>query len=305
MAKIEKNQSCSKNLLLNSNFLLLIYLGLHLYKMQPKNMENFKDKVVVITGVGSGIGRALALEFHKLGAKLAINDFNESSLRETVEMVGGAAVFFQSFDVSNKTAFYQFAENTIAHYGQVDIVINNAGVAISKLSAAETSIEDYEWIFGINLWGMMYGSLAFLPHLRKQKEASIVNLSSIFGIHGVPYQAAYCTTKFGIRGFNEALALEERMNKTSVTVTSVHPGGIKTNIARNSRYAGSDENLIQKFEKSFITSPEKAAKEIINAIKRKKQRVLVGPDAKILYFLNRLSPRLMAWGLLQFTKSVK
>jgi short-subunit dehydrogenase len=152
---------------------------------------------------------------------------------------------------------------------------------------------------------MMYGSLAFLPHLRKQKEASLVNLSSIFGIHGVPYQAAYCTTKFGIRGFNEALALEERMNKTSVTVTSVHPGGIKTNIARHSRYGDTDESTIQKFEKSFITSPEKAAKEIIHAIKCKKQRVLVGPDAKLLYFLNRLSPRLMAWALIRFAKTIK
>jgi NAD(P)-dependent dehydrogenase (short-subunit alcohol dehydrogenase family) len=268
-------------------------------------MKNFENKVVVITGVGSGIGRALAIEFHKLGAKLAINDFNETALLETVEMVGGAAVFYKAFDVSDKSAFYQFAENVIAHYGQVDVVINNAGVAISKLTAAETSIEDYEWIFGINLWGMMYGSLAFLPHLRKQKEASLVNLSSIFGIHGVPYQAAYCTTKFAIRGFNESMALEERFNKTGVTVTSVHPGGIKTNIARNSRYAGTDASTIEKFEKSFITSPEKAAKEIINGIKRKKMRVLVGPDAKFLYFLNRLSPRLMAWGLLKFVKSVK
>ena len=138
-------------------------------------MKNFEDKVVVITGVGSGIGRALAVEFHKLGAKLAVNDFNEPSLLETVEMLGGgAAVFYKAFDVSDKTAFYQFADSVIAHYGQVDIIINNAGVAIAKLSAAETSIEDYEWIFGINLWGMMYGSLAFFPHLRKQKEASLV-----------------------------------------------------------------------------------------------------------------------------------
>jgi NAD(P)-dependent dehydrogenase (short-subunit alcohol dehydrogenase family) len=268
-------------------------------------MKNFENKVVVITGVGSGIGRALAVEFHKLGAKLAINDFNETSLLETVEMLGGSAVFYKTFDVSDKAAFYQFADSVIAHYGQVDVVINNAGVAISKLSAGEISIEDYEWIFGINLWGMMYGSLAFLPHLRQQKEASIVNLSSIFGIHGVPYQAAYCTTKFGIRGFNESMALEERMNKTGVTVTSIHPGGIKTNIARNSRYASEDKTMIEKFEKSFITSPEKAAKIIIQAIRCKKQRVLVGPDAKLLYFLNRVSPRLMAWALMAFAKSLK
>ena len=269
-------------------------------------MKDFENKVIVITGTGSGMGRALAIEFYRLGAKLAINDFSESTLLETVDMVGGReAVFYQAFDVSDKTVFYQFADDVMAHYGCVNVVINNAGVAISKLPAGEITIADYEWIFGINLWGMMYGSLAFLPHLRKQEESSIVNLSSIFGIHGVPYQAAYCTTKFGIRGFSESLALEERFNKTGVTVTSVHPGGIKTNIARNSRYANSDITAIQKFEKSFITSPEKAAKAIIDGIRRKKMRVLVGPDAKVLFFLNRLSSGITAWFLLRFVKRLK
>ncbi len=269
-------------------------------------MKNFENKVVVITGVGSGMGRALAIEFHKLGAKLAVNDYNESTLLETVDLAGGReAVFYQAFDVANKSDFYQFADNVIAHYGRVDVVINNAGVAISKLTANEASIADYEWIFGINLWAMMYGSLAFLPHLRKQKESSIVNLSSVFGIHGVPFQAAYCTTKFGIRGFSESLALEEHIFQTGVTVTSVHPGGIKTNIARNARYAGKDELAIQKFEKAFITSPEKAGSIIIAGIRNKKKRVLVGPDAKFLYLLNRISPRIMAWFLLRFAKKME
>ncbi len=268
-------------------------------------MDNFKNKVVVITGAGSGIGRALALEFHKLGAKLALNDFSETTLLTTVAMLGeSTGVYHEPFDVSIKTDFYQFAENVLAQFGRVDVVINNAGVAISKLTAAEVSIEDYEWILGINLWGMMYGSLTFLPHLRKQKESSIVNLSSIFGIHGVPYQAAYCTTKFGIRGFTESMALEEQMNNTGVTVTSVHPGGIKTNIARSARYAGKDKDSIQKFEKSFITTPEIAAQTIIKAIQRKKMRVFVGPDAKVLYFLNRLAPKFLAWYLLRFAKKM-
>lgn len=268
-------------------------------------MKNFEGKVVVITGAGSGIGRALAVEFNRLGAKLALNDFSETALLETVAMVGSSeSVYYQVFDVANKTDFYLFADNVVAHYVRVDVVINNAGVAISKLTAAEVSIEDYEWILGINLWGMMYGSLAFLPHLRKQQESSLVNLSSVFGIHGIPYQAAYCTTKFGIRGFAESMALEERMNETGVTVTSVHPGGIKTNIARNSRYAVKDEKSIQQFEKSFITTPEKAAQVIINGIQRKKTRVLVGPDAKALYFLNRLAPRFTAWYLLRFAKKL-
>ncbi len=269
-------------------------------------MKNFEDKVVVITGTGSGIGRALALEFKKLGAKLAINDNNEAVLLETVDLLGGPGnVFYQAFDVADKTAFYKFATDVIAHYGRVDVVINNAGVAIFKLTASEVSTEDYEWILGINLWGMMHGSLAFLPHLRKQQESSLVNVSSIFGILGFPNQAAYCTTKFAIRGFTESLALEERMLKTGVTVTSVHPGGIKTNIARNARYAGDDEKAIELVETSFITTPEKAAQTIIRGIQRKKMRVIVGPDAKLLYLLTRLSPKFVAWYLVRFASQWK
>jgi len=269
-------------------------------------VKSFENKVVVITGVGSGIGRALAIEFYKLGSKLAINDCNEVALLETVALVGGQkTVYYQAFDVANKVAFYNFSDNVVAHYGQVDVVINNAGVAISKLTAHEVSIEDYEWIFGINLWGMMYGSLAFLPFLRKQTESSIVNISSFYGLHGVPYQAAYCTTKFGIRGFTESLAMEESYLKTGVVVTSVYPGGIKTNIAQNSRYAGNHKRTIKKFEKSFITSPKKAASIIIDGIRKKKMRVFAGPDAKFIYFLNRLSPRIVSWVILKLLKLMK
>ena len=258
-------------------------------------MKSFENKVVVITGAGSGIGRALAIAFSKLGARLAINDFDESTLLETADIVGGReTVFYRAFDVADKTSFYEFAEQVATHFGRVDVVINNAGVAIFSLAAAEISITDYEWILGINLWGMIYGSLAFLPHLRKQKESAIVNLSSVFGIQGVPYQAPYCTTKFGIRGFSESLALEEKLNRSGVTVTSVHPGGIKTNIARNSRYAEKYTGDVEEFERNFRTSPEKAASIIINGIRRKKKRVLVGADAKFIFFLSRLSPYLTA-----------
>ncbi|BAU52493.1 SDR family NAD(P)-dependent oxidoreductase [Mucilaginibacter gotjawali] len=269
-------------------------------------MKNFENKVVVITGAGSGIGRALALAFQKAGAKLALNDNNEIALLETVALAGGPQnIYHQAFDVAEKSAFYEFADKVIAHYGRVDLVINNAGVAIFKLTASEVSIADYEWIMGINLWGMMYGSLAFLPHLRKQKESAIVNISSIFGILGFPNQAAYCTTKFAIRGFTESLAIEERVLKTGVTVTSVHPGGIKTNIARHARYAGNDENAIKQVERLFVTTPEKAAKAIIAGIKRKKMRLIVGPDAKMLYFLTRLSPKFVAWYLIRFANQWK
>jgi len=197
-------------------------------------------------------------------------------------------VFSRVFDVANKEDFYRFADDVIGHYGQVDVVINNAGVAISNRSAAKMTIEDYEWIIGINLWGMMYGSLAFLPHLRKRGESSIVNVSSIFGVHGIPGQTGYSTTKFGIRGFSESLAIEERLEGTGVVVTSVHPGGIKTNIAHASKYADEAREDIKNFEDSFITSPEDAAATIIKGVQKKKIRVLVGKDAKWFFFLNRL-----------------
>lgn len=270
-------------------------------------MRNFKDKVVVITGAGSGIGRALAFEFFKHGAKLALNDYDEATLQETISQVGGQEVVFSKvFDVSKKDDFYQFADDVANHFGRVDVVINNAGVAIAKLSTGETNIEDYEWILGINLWGMMYGTLAFLPYLRQQKESSVVNLSSVFGIHGIPHQAAYCTTKFGIRGFTESLAMEELLKKSGLVATSVHPGGIKTNIARNSRHAGDDEKTIAQFEEAFITTPEKAAQIIIKGIQKKKLRVLVGPDAKFIYLVNKFLPRaVMIFLIRQLAKKMK
>ncbi len=268
-------------------------------------MKNFENRVVVITGAGSGIGRALAVEFHKLGAKLAINDFNETTLLETAEMLGGSdVVYYQSFDVSNKILVFEFAENVIAHFGRVDAVINNAGVAISKLSAEETTIINYEWILGINLWGMIYGSLAFLPYLRNQKEASLVNLSSILGIHAVPFQAGYCTSKFAIRGFTESLSLEERFNQTSVTVTLVHPGGTKTNIARNALYAANNSSVMEKYEKVLVTSPERAAQVIINGMKAKKNRIVIGRNAKFRFFVSRVSDRMIAWLTMRYVKSM-
>ncbi len=252
-------------------------------------MKSFKDKVIVITGAGSGIGRALALAFHKEGARLGLNDISDTALRETITlMADDNRVLTRVFDVSDKESMYDFARGVIDYFGRVDVVINNAGVAIAALRADEVSIEDYEWILGINLWGMIYGSLAFLPYLRKQKQSSLVNISSIFGVHGIPRQAPYCTTKFGIRGFTESLALEEQINKTGVVVTSVHPGGIKTHIARNSRHSLDSEEEMAKFEKAFITSPQRAAEVILAGIRRKKMRVLVGSDAKAFYLLTKL-----------------
>ncbi len=252
-------------------------------------MKDFKDKVVVITGAGSGMGRALALNFSKQGAKLALNDFNEKGLKETAAMLPSSTEVFTSvFDVSKKDDMFKFADDVFKKYGRVDAMINNAGVAIAKFTVDKVSIEDYEWILGINMWGVMYGSLAFLPYLRKQKESHLVNFSSIFGLHGIPGQAPYCTSKFAVRGFTESLELEENIHKTGVAVSCVHPGGIKTNIAKAARGAELDPETIKNFEKMFFTSSEKAAQIIINGMKSKKARVLVGIDAHFFnYFVNK------------------
>lgn len=264
-------------------------------------MKNFKDKVIVITGAGSGMGRALAINFSKRGALLALNDYNDKGLNETLTMLAASTkVFTKLFDVSNKEAMYVFADDVVAKYGKVDVMINNAGVAIARHRTDEVPYEDYNWILGINFWGVMYGSMAFLPHLRKQKESSLVNFSSIFGLHGIPGQTPYSITKFAVRGLSESLELEEKIHKTGVAVSCVHPGGIKTNVAKSARGAEKDPHTIEKFEKTFITTPERAAQIIINGIMKKKSRILVGIDAHFFhFFVQRM--RFIAKAILMFS----
>ena len=223
-------------------------------------MKDLKNKVVVITGAGSGIGRSLAIKMHNNGAKLALNDFNKQSLDETLSIIGNIdQIYNEVFDVSKKEEFYQFSKNVVSHFKKVDVVINNAGITNGSITAVDTTIESYEKVLGVNLWGMIYGTLAFMPELRKQKESSVVNISSIWGLLGSPYQSAYSTSKFGIRGFTEALAAEELCNNTGVAVTSVHPGGVKTNIVRNIEGQNLTELQLKKLDTHFPTtgqSPE-------------------------------------------------
>lgn len=251
-------------------------------------MKNFKNKTVVITGAGSGIGRALALNFAKRGANLALSDINEFNLSETAEHAKkeGIKIFTKVFDVSKNEQFLQFAEDVKQNLGAADVMINNAGVALGKLNIEETTIEQFEWLMGINFWGMVYGSKAFLPQLKKEETTALVNVSSMFGLVGIMYQSAYCASKFAIRGFNEVLMSE--YEKTGVQIHSVHPGGIKTNVANNAR--GGDPKYTKSFNKLLKLTPEFAAQTIVNGIIKDKRRILIGNDAKGGDFAARIAP---------------
>jgi len=256
-------------------------------------MNAFKDKVVVITGAGSGMGRDLALQFASAGARLALNDWNAEALAQTlqaVEAAGGKGIM-SAFDVSDREAVFAFAAAVMQQYGQVDVVINNAGIAMQLNSIANTPMQDYERVIGVNLWGVIYGTLAFLPHLKARPEAALVNISSIFGIVGYGGQGAYSTSKFAVRGFTETLRQELRT--TNVAVTCVHPGGIKTGIVRNipGETSASKEKFIAIFDRTAKTSAEDAARQIIRGVQRKKKRVLIGRDALWLDFFARLFPQ--------------
>jgi NAD(P)-dependent dehydrogenase (short-subunit alcohol dehydrogenase family) len=199
-------------------------------------------------------------------------------------------------DVSDRAAFFAFAEAVVNTFGQVDLVINNAGVALGRATVGELPIKDFEWIVGINMWGMVHGTQAFLQHLVKQQVAAGVNVSRLFGLMGVAEQAAYSTTKFAIRGFTESMRMEARDAYPGLQVISVHPGGISTNIAQASRNIAAESQAmhdadISNFEKVLRMPAEKAAKKILRGIRKNRGRILIGYDAKLLDKLVRLLPR--------------
>jgi NAD(P)-dependent dehydrogenase (short-subunit alcohol dehydrogenase family) len=271
-------------------------------------MKDFTDRVAAITGAASGIGRALSLELARRGAHLALSDVDEAGLAETELRAkrAGVEVTTQRVDVADRAAVEAWAERVVADHGRVNLIANNAGVAVGA-SVEGTSYEDFAWLMGINFWGVVHGTKAFLPHLRAAGEGHVVNVSSVFGLMGIPMQSAYNSAKFAVRGFTESLRLELDIERCGVSATSVHPGGIKTNIARNARMGegidGMDvdpDEARRDFEKLFITSPEKAAQQIVRAVQLDKRRALIGPDAKALDVLAHLpvglTQRLVATG---------
>jgi NADP-dependent 3-hydroxy acid dehydrogenase YdfG len=261
-------------------------------------MKKFQDKVAAITGAGSGIGRALALDLAGRGCHLALSDINEVGLAETVRQIGtpGVRVTAQAVDVADRRAVYDWADQVVAEHGKVNLIFNNAGVALGS-TIERMSYDDIEWLMNINFWGVVYGTKAFLPHLKASGEGHIANVSSVFGLAGIPTQGAYNAAKFAVRGFTECLRQELDMTDSGVSATSIHPGGIKTAIARSARMNSNIADLgldvdgsTAKLERGFITSPEKAARIILRAVERNQRRVLVGPDAYVFDWMVRLLP---------------
>ncbi len=255
-------------------------------------MAYSNGKIAAITGAGSGIGQALARALNREGCRLLLCDISEKGLADTVQSLSRSDVPVQTrvIDVSDKAAMQGWARDIASEHGHVDIVVNNAGVGTGA-PVEETKYEDIEWLMGINFWGVVYGTMEFLPLLRKAPQGHLVNISSIFGMVGIPTQSAYNAAKFAVRGYTEALRQE--MTGSNVHVCCVHPGGIKTNIVRNARMDGSErerEESVANFDKLANTSAESAAQQIIRAIEKRKKRLLIGLDAKFVSLLSRLFP---------------
>lgn len=253
----------------------------------------FGGKTAVVTGAASGIGRALSVELAREGANLAISDVDLAGLDETVRMCGGAPGKIKAYqlDVADRQAMLAHADEVVTDFSVVNMIVNNAGVAVAA-SVEDTSFEDLDWLLGINLMGVISGTKAFLPHVIESGDGHVVNLSSVFGLIAPAYQSAYCTAKFGVRGFTEALRQEMMIGRKPVTVHCVHPGGIRTNIARSARYSGTPRRLGadpgRDFDRIARTTPEKAAKKILAGVTRNSPRILVGADAYVIAAIPRL-----------------
>ncbi|MET0197108.1 SDR family oxidoreductase [Rhodococcus sp. RS1C4] len=253
----------------------------------------FTGKVAVVTGAGSGIGRALALNLAQRGAKLALSDVDVNGLAETVRQVEalGGEVESQFLDVTQRETVIEYAETVKTRFGKINQIYNNAGIAYHG-DVEQSSFKDIERIVDVDFWGVVNGTKAFIPHLQESGDGHIVNISSLFGLLAMPSQAAYNAAKFAVRGFSEALRMELLISKAPVKMTVVHPGGIKTAIARNATVAENyDQQSVAKFfdAKLAKTTPDQAAKTILKGVEKGKGRVLIGSDAIALDLFQRIT----------------
>ncbi|MBU0994565.1 MAG: SDR family oxidoreductase [Proteobacteria bacterium] len=262
-------------------------------------MKQLKNKVAAITGAASGIGRMLAVGLSKEGCHLAISDIDEKGLAETRNMIGDRVnISTHKVDVARQEDVFRFAEETIAHHGGVDMIFNNAGVSLGDFLET-VPLADFKWLMGIDFWGVVHGTMAFLPLLKKRPEGHIINISSINGILSNPNNGPYCAAKFAVKGYTETLYQE--LMDTNIHVSCVHPGGIKTNIGRNARvnralYNITKDSAVELYDKElFKTTAEQAAGIIISGVKRNERRIMVGNDAKVADMLTRLFPKTMVW----------
>ena len=256
-------------------------------------MEGFAGKVAAVTGAGSGIGQALALELARSGASVAISDVDTEGLAQTEKQLKaiGASVRSDRLDVTEREAFQLYADQINAHFGTVNQIYNNAGIAYTG-DVDISQFKDMERVMDVDFWGVVNGTKVFLPHLIASGDGHIINVSSLFGLMAMPGQAAYNAAKFAVRGFTEALRQEMVLNREPVKVTSVHPGGIKTAIARNGTTAAGVDPAAQAkfFEKRLAsTSPQRAAEIILDGVRKNKARVLVGQDAVVLDLIVRIT----------------
>jgi NAD(P)-dependent dehydrogenase (short-subunit alcohol dehydrogenase family) len=263
-------------------------------------MKGFEGKVAAVTGAASGIGRALAMALSEGRCDLALSDVDEVGLAKTAAdaVRSGVRVTTAVVDVADRAAVEAWAEGVVADHGRVNLLFNNAGVAMGSTLEDEDYPESLHWLMGINFWGVVHGSHAFLPHLSASGDGHLVNVSSLFGIVGIPTQSAYCASKFAVRGFTEAVRQDCALLGLPVTVSCVHPGGIKTSIARRARMSSGLVSRLfddadqgrEVFDRAFITSPEKAAAIILAGVRRRRARILVGRDAVFFDFVARMLP---------------
>lgn len=249
-------------------------------------MKTLTGRVAVVTGAASGIGRALAEQLTAQGCAVALVDVNVERLAEVHGACPGSSVHV--VDVSDRAAMLALPDAVLEAHGAVHILVNNAGVSCNRMFDEHT-LEDWDWLLGINLYGVLHGCHAFLPHLMQVDEAHIVNVSSVFGIVGLPAQSSYCASKFAVRGLTESLW--EELEHTHVGVTVVHPGGVDTNIVRDGRNSSevNTEHLFRRFAKQAIPASE-AARQIVRAIRTEQKRLRITKEAYLMDWLKRLAP---------------